>query len=66
MTAKSPLTSASLPNPMLSNTHRKSFIESIIANEINTTIDVSGFAKGMYFVKVKNENDIVLKKFIKE
>jgi len=36
------------------------------AIETITTIDISGFAKGMYFVKVKTENGITVKKFVKE
>jgi photosystem II stability/assembly factor-like uncharacterized protein len=36
----------------------------VIGNK--TSIDVSGFAKGMYFVKVKTENGISVKKFVKE
>ena len=31
-----------------------------------TTIDISALASGMYFVKVKTENGIAVKKFIKE
>ncbi len=41
-------------------------IKSINAEETHTTIDISGFARGMYFVKVKNENGVEVKKFIKE
>jgi hypothetical protein len=41
-------------------------IKSLNANENHTTIDISDFAKGMYFVKVKNENGVGVKKFIKE
>ena len=31
-----------------------------------TTIDISGFARGMYFVKVKSDRGVVVKKMIKE
>ena len=41
-------------------------LKSISATENNTTIDISCFAKGMYFVKVKNKNGVVVKKFVKE
>jgi hypothetical protein len=41
-------------------------IKSITANENNTTIDISDFARGMYFVYVITENGIAIKKFIKE
>jgi thiol-disulfide isomerase/thioredoxin len=41
-------------------------IKNIISVENITTIDISAFAKGMYIVKVINENGIAVKKFIKE
>jgi hypothetical protein len=41
-------------------------IKSIAASDNTTTIDISTFAKGMYFVKVKTENGIAVKKFIKQ
>jgi photosystem II stability/assembly factor-like uncharacterized protein len=41
-------------------------LKSISATGNNTTIDISSFAKGMYFVKVKNETGIAIKKFVKE
>jgi uncharacterized repeat protein (TIGR01451 family) len=41
-------------------------ITSLSANEGNTTIDISAFAKGMYFVKVKTNKEITVKKFVKE
>lgn len=41
-------------------------IKIIRANETHTTIDISGFAKGMYFVEVKNEKGIAVKRFVKE
>ncbi len=31
-----------------------------------TTLDISSFAKGMYFVKIKSDKGIVVKKFVKE
>jgi hypothetical protein len=68
------------PNPSADNltieTMQKSEIEilniegqilkSIAANDNTTTIDVSSFARGMYFVKVKSEKGIAVNKFIKE
>jgi hypothetical protein len=39
---------------------------SFIANESNTTIGISGFAKGIYFVKVMSEKENAVMKFIKE
>jgi len=41
-------------------------LKSIAASDNTTTIDISTFAKGMYFVKVKTENGIAVKKFIKQ
>ncbi|MFH0866218.1 MAG: T9SS type A sorting domain-containing protein [Bacteroidota bacterium] len=41
-------------------------IKSITANENHTTINISDFAKGMYFVKVKTVNRFAVKKFIKQ
>jgi hypothetical protein len=40
-------------------------IKSITSNG-KTTIDISELAPGMYFVKVKTENGIAVKKFVKE
>ena len=73
---------AVFPNPASANitieTQQKSSIEiyntlgEIVYQDSRLTfpdsrlIDISGFAKGMYFVKVKNENGIAVKKFIKE
>jgi len=41
-------------------------IKSISSADNNATIDISSFARGMYFVKMKNGNGLVVKKFIKE
>ncbi|MFA4852315.1 MAG: SBBP repeat-containing protein [Bacteroidales bacterium] len=41
-------------------------MKSISAGENHTTIDISGFASGMYFVEVKTDEGIVVKKFVKE
>lgn len=68
------------PNPVTNKisieTAQKSSIEILniqgrILKSANTsgnhaTIDISGFAKGMYFVKVKTEKTIAVKKFVKE
>jgi len=35
-------------------------------DENKTTIDISGFAPGMYFIKVRTEKGVVVKKIIKE
>ena len=34
--------------------------------ESSTTIDISSFAKGIYFVKVKTKKDAGVKMFVKE
>jgi hypothetical protein len=68
------------PNPSSDNTTieapKKSTIEilniegqiikSISADENHTTIDISSFASGMYFVKIKSKEGIAVKKFVKE
>jgi len=68
------------PNPASDNltieTPQKSEIEivnlqgqltkSFTAISNKTTIDVSDFAKGIYFVKVKTENGVAVEKFVKE
>jgi hypothetical protein len=41
-------------------------IKSINSDGNHTSIDISGFTRGMYFVKVKSKDGIVVKKFIKE
>jgi photosystem II stability/assembly factor-like uncharacterized protein len=41
-------------------------LKTIIANENHTIIDISDFAKGLYFVKVKTAMGFEVKKFIKE
>jgi hypothetical protein len=41
-------------------------IKSIISDGNHICIDVSGYAKGMYFVKAKTKNEIIVKKFLKE
>lgn len=42
------------------------FIKSFMAIGNKTNIDVSSFAKGLYFIIVKTEKGIITKKFIKE
>jgi hypothetical protein len=41
-------------------------IKRIVANENPATIDISGFPRGMYFVKIKTDASIAAKRFIKE
>jgi hypothetical protein len=41
-------------------------LKNINAEDSHVTIDVSCFAKGMYFVKVKNEDGLTVKKFVKD
>jgi hypothetical protein len=41
-------------------------IKSFTAISNKTTIDVSGFAKGLYILKVKTEKGIAVNKFVKE
>jgi len=41
-------------------------LKSIKANDDPASIDISGFASGVYFVKVKTEKEIAVKKFVKE
>ena len=41
-------------------------IKKIFTDKTSTTIDISGYAKGIYFVKVKTANNIIVKRFIKE
>jgi len=67
------------PNPTIGNlkieTMQKSTIEilntegqilkSIATSDNATTIDISSFASGMYFVKVKTEKGVAVKKFVK-
>ncbi|MFH0895160.1 MAG: T9SS type A sorting domain-containing protein [Bacteroidota bacterium] len=47
------------------NMERQS-MKQTLARNITTTLDVSGFAPGMYFAKVKCGEGIVVKKFIKQ
>jgi len=68
------------PNPASNSitieTPQKSFIEILnpqgqLIQRINTcgnnlTIDVSAFAKGLYFVKIKTEEGFAIEKFVKE
>jgi polyhydroxybutyrate depolymerase len=49
----------------LSNVHGQ-LIKSITADIGTATIDVSGFAKGVYLVRVYNDKGTVIKKFVKE
>jgi hypothetical protein len=41
-------------------------IKRLSAKEDNTSIDISGFARGLYFVKVKTKDKVIITKFIKE
>jgi len=41
-------------------------IETLATTGNKTTIDVSALARGMYFVKIKTERGVAVKKFIKE
>jgi hypothetical protein len=41
-------------------------IKSFVDAEKHITIDVSDFAKGLYFIKVKTENGVAVEKFVKE
>ncbi|MFA5782131.1 MAG: SBBP repeat-containing protein, partial [Bacteroidales bacterium] len=41
-------------------------IKTLAANSNKTSVDVSAFPSGMYFVKVKAEKGIAVKKFVKE
>jgi hypothetical protein len=41
-------------------------IKRINTNEEQTTIDIAGFAKGMYFVKARTQKGIMVAKFIKD
>lgn len=41
-------------------------LKSMLVNNNHTIIDILDFAEGLYFVKVKNEAGILLKKFVKE
>ena len=41
-------------------------IKSISANENYTTFDISGFARGMYFVKIQTKNSVGVWKVVKE
>ncbi|NTW31659.1 MAG: T9SS type A sorting domain-containing protein [Bacteroidetes bacterium] len=41
-------------------------LKSINAIDNNSNIDISGFARGIYYIKVKSVNGIIVKKFIKE
>jgi photosystem II stability/assembly factor-like uncharacterized protein len=41
-------------------------VEVTVLNKYNATIDISDLPKGMYFLKVKNDRGISIKKFIKE
>jgi len=41
-------------------------IKTLATSGIITNIDVSAFSSGMYFVKVKTEKGVEVKKFVKE
>ncbi len=49
----------------ISNTQGQ-ILKSFSASENHTSIDISGFASGIYFVKVQTANGIGMKKFVKE
>ena len=41
-------------------------IKNINLNDNRTSIDISGFANGMYFIKIQSDNEVFVKKFVKE
>lgn len=41
-------------------------IKTIAANNNKMNIDISTLSKGMYYIKVKGQNDVVVEKFVKE
>jgi hypothetical protein len=41
-------------------------IKSLSAVSANTTIDVSNFPSGMYFIEIKSEKGVAVKKLVKE
>jgi len=41
-------------------------IKTLVADENKTNIDVSGFTKGIYILKVQNADGVVMKKFVKK
>ncbi|MFA4852003.1 MAG: T9SS type A sorting domain-containing protein [Bacteroidales bacterium] len=41
-------------------------LKSMNTEEVHATLDISGFARGMYFIKVKTEKGVAVKKFVKE
>lgn len=53
--------------PMIEITNiQGQIIKTFISVDLKTNIDISGVAKGIYFVKVKTAEGIAVKKFIKE
>jgi len=42
------------------------FIKTLAIDGSKTAVDISGFASGMYFIKVKMEQGVAVKKFIKD
>lgn len=45
---------------------RGQVVKNIYSEEAHAIIDISGFAKGIYLLKIKTEKSVVVKKFVKE
>ena len=41
-------------------------IKSFVTNDIHTTLNISALEKGMYFIEVKTDSKLLIKKFVKE